>query len=128
MTTHKLSTAPKEIEAMLIAKEQEKWRLFAQGDFAMVSALYREDFLNLGWTPTGMVLQNKQDMFAVLAQVPPSQVEIALSDFHVVHGNERAAIVTYKVKAPFGTLFVSSAWAEQAGAWKTVFYQASVGQ
>jgi hypothetical protein len=30
--------------------------------------------------------------------------------------------------APFGTLFVSSVWAEQAGKWQTVFYQASAGQ
>ncbi len=120
-------TNPKEHEAMLVAKEQEKWRLFGQGDFAAVSNLYRDDFLNLGWTPTGMVLQNKEEMLAMLAQVP-AQGEIALSDFHVVHANEGAAVVTYKVTAPFGTLFVSSVWAEQAGEWQTVFYQASAGQ
>jgi hypothetical protein len=127
-TTHGSSPNPQEIESMLIAKEQEKWRLFSQGDFDTVSDLYRDDFLNLGWTPTGMVLQNKAEMFAMLAQVPSSPGEIALSDFHVVHGNERAAVVTYKVTAPFGTLFVSSVWAEQAGEWETVFYQASAGQ
>jgi hypothetical protein len=58
----------------------------------------------------------------------PSPGEITLSDFPVVHGNERAAVVTDKVMAPFGTLFVSSVWAEQAGEWETVFYQASAGQ
>jgi hypothetical protein len=57
--TQKLSPDPIAIEAALIEKEQEKWRLFGQGDFATVSDLYREDFLNLGWTPTGMVLQDK---------------------------------------------------------------------
>lgn len=125
--TPKRLSDPQATEAMLIAKEQEKWQLFGQGDFATVSDLYRDDFLNLGWTPTGMVLQNKEEMLTMLAQVP-AQGEIALSDFHVVHANEGAAVVTYKVTAPFGALFVSSVWAEQTGEWQTVFYQASVGQ
>lgn len=125
--TQELSADPIAIEAALIAKEQEKWRLFGEGDFATVSDLYRDDFLNLGWTPTGMVLQNKEEMLAMLAQVP-AQGEIALSDFHVVHANDGAAVVTYKVTAPFGALFVSSVWAKQAGEWQTVFYQASAGQ
>lgn len=127
MMTLKLASDPNEIETMLIAKEQEKWRLFGQGDFATVSHLYRADFLNLGWTPTDMVLQNKQEMLGMLAQVP-AQGEIARSDFHVVHANAGSAVMTYKVTAPFGTRFVSSAWAEQAGEWQTVFYQASTGQ
>jgi hypothetical protein len=120
--------APNDRESMLIEKEQEKWRLFAQGDFATIWDLYTDDFINIGWTPTGMVRQNKQEAFDVLSKVRLDQAEIALTDFHVVHVNDRAAIVTYKVAAPFATLFASSVWAERDGDWKTVFYQASTIQ
>ncbi len=116
---------PKEIESMLTKKEQEKWDLFAEGDIATASELYADDFINLGFTPTGMVRQNKKEAFDMLAQVPPMPGSISLTDFLVVHGDDRSAVVSYKVAAPFGNLFVSSVWVERNGEWKTVFYQAS---
>ena len=115
----------KEIESMLIKKEQQKWDLFGQGDIAAASELYADDFINLGFTPTGMVRQNKKESFDMLAQVPPISGGISLTDFLVVHGDEHSAVVSYKVAAPFGNLYVSSVWAERNGTWTTVFYQAS---
>jgi len=116
---------PQEIETMLIAKEQQKWDMFSQGNFAAVSELYADDFINVGFTPTGMVRQNKKDAFDMLAQVPPMPGEISLTDFLVVHGDDHSAVVSYKVAVPFGNLYVSSVWVERNGDWKTVFYQAS---
>ena len=115
----------KEIESMLIKKEQQKWDLFAQGDFTAASTLYADDFINVGVTPTGMVRQNKKEAFDMLAQIPPMSGGISLTDFLVVHGDDQSAIISYKVAAPFGNLFVSSVWAERNGTWTTVFYQAS---
>jgi len=114
-----------EIESMLIKKEQQKWDLFGQGNIAAASELYADDFVNLGFTPAGMVRQNKKEAFDMLAQVPPMSGGIALTDFLVVHGDSHSAVVSYKVAAPFGNLFVSSVWVERNGEWKTVFYQAS---
>lgn len=117
--------SPQEIESMLIKKEQQKWDLFAQGDMKTVSALYADDFINVGFTPAGMVRQNKQEAFDMLAQVPPMPGGISLSDFLVVHGDDHLAVVSYKVSAPFGNLYVSSVWVERNGEWRTIFYQAS---
>ena len=117
--------SPQEIESMLIKKEQEKWDLFGQGNIAAASELYADDFINLGFTPAGMVRQNKQEAFDMLAQVPPMPGGISLTDFLVVHGDDHSAVVSYKVAAPFGNLYVSSVWTERNGEWKTVFYQAS---
>ena len=119
------SITPQEVESMLIAKEQEKWDLFGQGNFAAASELYADDFINLGFTPAGMVRQNKKETFDMLAQVPSMSGGISLTDFLVVHGDDQSAVVSYKVAAPFGNLYVSSVWAERNGEWKTVFYQAS---
>jgi len=115
----------KDIETMLIKKEQQKWDLFGQGNIAAASELYADDFINLGFTPTGMVRQNKKEAFDMLAQVPPMPGGISLTDFLVVHGDDHSAVVSYKVAAPFGNLFVSSVWVERNSEWKTVFYQAS---
>ena len=117
--------SPQEVESMLIAKEQEKWDLFAKGDMMAASTLYADDFINVGFSPAGMVRQNKQEAFDMLAQVPPMPGGISLVDFIVVHGDDHSAVVSYKVAAPFGNLYVSSVWAERNGEWKTVFYQAS---
>lgn len=117
--------SPQEIESMLVKKEQQKWDLFGQGDIAAASELYADDFINLGFTPAGMVRQNKKEAFDMLAQVPPMPGGISLTDFLVVHGDAHSAVVSYKVAAPFGNLFVSSVWVERNGEWKTVFYQAS---
>lgn len=114
-----------EIESMLINKEQEKWDLFAQGNFTAVSEMYADDFINVGFTPAGMVRQNKEDALAMLSQVPPMPGGISLTDFLVVHGDDNSLVLSYKVSAPFGNLYVSSVWAERNGEWKTVFYQAS---
>ena len=117
--------SPQEVESMLIAKEQQKWDLFGQGNIATASKLYADDFINLGFTPAGMVRQNKQEAFDMLAQVPPMPGGVSLTDFLVVHGDDQSAVVSYKVAAPFGNLFVSSVWVERNGEWKTIFYQAS---
>jgi len=115
----------KDIETMLIKKEQQKWDLFGQGNIAAASELYTDDFINVGFTPAGMVRQNKKEAFDMLAQVPPMPGGISLTDFLVVHGDGHSAVVSYKVAAPFGNLFISSVWVERNGEWKTVFYQAS---
>ena len=61
----------------------------------------------------------------MLAQIPPMPGGISLTDFLFVHGDGHSAVISYKVAAPFGNLYVSSVWAERNGEWKTVFYQAS---
>ena len=117
--------APQNLESLLIYKEQEKWRLLAQGQIAALADLYAEDFINIGWTPTGMVRQTRQDAFAALDTLPRGQAAARLSDLHVLQVNEQTAIVTYKVVAPFATLWATSIWAVRDHTWKTVFYQAS---
>lgn len=117
--------APQDLESLLIHKEQETWRLLAQGQIAALADLYADDFINIGWTPTGMVRQARQDAFAALDTLPRGQAAARLSDLHVLQVNEHTAIVTYKVVAAFATLWATSIWAARDGTWKTVFYQAS---
>lgn len=121
---------PDEVESLLIAAEQQKWDQFAAGGMEDLDLnLYAEDFINIGYYPTGILRQTKAEAFAPPADssmVPPPMVGmIELSDFIVVHASENAAIVSYKVTAPFGTMYVSSTWALRDGEWQTVFYQAS---
>src|SRR6478672_371033 len=99
--------APQDLQSLLIDKEQEKWRLLAQGQIAALADLYADDFINIGWTPTGMVRQTRQDAFAGLDTLPRGQAAARLSDVHVLRVNEHTAIVTYQVVASFATLWAT---------------------
>ena len=118
-----------EVETLLIAAEQQKWDQFAAGGMDLDLSLYADDFINIGYYPTGILRQTKAEAFAPPSDpsmVPPPMVGmIDLSDFIVVHANDGSAIVSYRVTAPFATMYVSSAWALRDGKWQTVFYQAS---
>lgn len=57
---------------------------------------------------------------------PPSNGPLPeLSDFLVVHPHEGSAVVTYKVTAPWATIYATSVYADRNGEWQTVFYQAT---
>ena len=113
-----------ELGAKLIELEKTKWGLNGDENFLTMVDSYADDFVNIGWFPTGAMRLNKEEAFAMVPP-PSSGPPPELSDFLVVHPHDGSAIVTYKITAPWATVYATSVYADRDGQWQTVFYQAT---
>lgn len=114
-----------DVDALLISREQQKWKALSTKSFGAHAEWFAEDFVSIGYLPDASVYRTgfgKQAEFPDMADFPAATFE--LSGFKTVDAAPGVKVLSYQADGPVN-LYATTVWAKRKGQWKSVFYQAT---
>ena len=112
-------------DKLLISREKIKWEALQTKSFGTHREWFAKDFAAIGYLPDASVYRTGfGDKISLPKMDSLPAAVFVLSGFKVVNASGSVKVISYRADGPLN-LYITTVWANRAGEWKTIFYQAT---